>query len=379
MRRLTTPTPEKERGPSNFAPLQAVAAGDATAETKMNENFAPVTLFAEDVTKELDKGLTAEREAKLAYVVGALGGLNIVLYGPTGVGKTVLLEEARRLYKGLDEDDVSEIPPQADLTGKEVTGGIIRSSKEITENGHSRTETTETSITGILRPNTRILHGDEINRANPLAVGAMLNGIERREVTVGNDKVRVPDLEYSIVALNPGTTDHSVFELPAALVSRWALGAPMGVDPTTEDEILERTLSRTLSQPEQMQTVIHIDELRKLRALGRTTIVSPDNQENFKSIIRDVQGHLRDNGLNEGLGRAGEQMIQVASMLAAIAGRAYISRADLLQAARFNLFAKLGPTDKGNPQEAINDVVENSRAKDEEREKWHISREYRTS
>lgn len=89
---------------------------------------------------------------------------------------------------------------------------------------------------------TNLLLADEINRAAPKVQGALLEAMQERKVTLGNETHRLPTPFLVIATENP-IEQSGTFELPEAQLDRFLLCHRLGY-PTAaeEEEILQRNL-----------------------------------------------------------------------------------------------------------------------------------------
>ena len=327
---------------------------------------------------QIGYALTGEREALLGYAVTAIAGGNMVVFGPPGGGKSVLLRDAQRVFTDMDGESVRTIPPQSDLTGKELAGGVVETVKiTISPQGETH-ETTRTAIEPILHPNTRIIVGDEVNRANPLAIGAVLEALESGILTTNQGVHTLDRLQFAVFGLNPRGTDKTVFPMSSALISRMARGASMGTNPGEINEIINRAADGTLSRPEQMKGVISFEELRALRTANEKLFTSEALMPEFRAIVKTILADLAEMRIHESPGRIAKQVRRTAGALALLGGHSAsygITTADLLQAGKFLMVARVGASEVPNdPHLAYKDVLDKLKVSDEDRKNsWFVS------
>src|SRR5690606_17681760 len=107
--------------------------------------------FHKQGMEQLDHLLIGEDEAKLGMLVAMASGLNIVLVGHPGGGKTTLGRDAHYIIDGVESSDVVTIPVQADLQPQQMIDGIVTSAKEVKRGDEKSIETTKTAIKGIMK------------------------------------------------------------------------------------------------------------------------------------------------------------------------------------------------------------------------------------
>ena len=97
---------------------------------------------------------------------------------------------------------------------------------------------------------TNLLLADEINRAAPKAQSAMLEAMQERKVTIGNESFRLP-VPFLVIATQNPIEQSGTFELPEAQLDRFLLYHRLDY-PTAEqeEEILRRQLAMGLKKDE---------------------------------------------------------------------------------------------------------------------------------
>jgi MoxR-like ATPase len=328
----------------------------------------------DDSMEQLGYVVKGDREALLGYTVAKLVGANFVAFGPSGTGKTQLLHYGPNLISGLGEHSVKFLPPQSDLTGKEVTGGTVVTLKRVTEDGVERLEENSMTIDPILHPDVEILIGDEINRSNPLALGAMLEALESGRVVNNEGEHELKRLQFGAFAFNPRGIDRTVYNLSSAFISRLPIGVVMGVNPDDEDAIITAAIRKKLSQPENMKPITNFEEIVRLRTIAEGLKVSQGVELRALKMIKNANHVIKESGIIEGVGRMAGQFVKVASGLAVLGGR-QIEIADFAQAVRFGVVSRIGASEvKTNPEEAYIEVLNRSGITEQEREQsWLAS------
>src|SRR3712207_6666525 len=105
-------------------PLTAHERSEARATGNMEIQLANAISFRQKGEAGLDKLVRGEAEAKFGLLVAQAAGLNIVLGGDPGGGKSTLLDHSHLLIEGIDDDlHVARIPALSDLTPQRLVGG----------------------------------------------------------------------------------------------------------------------------------------------------------------------------------------------------------------------------------------------------------------
>ncbi len=336
--------------------------------------------YYERAYKQVSRALVGEDEAIAGYVAATISGLPVVLLGPPGGGKSVLLDHGHRLIDGIGENGRAFIPPQSDLTGKEMTGGTHISDKAVKEaDGAERSETTTIEYEGILTPDTQVVIADEINRANPTAVGAIFRALEGSEIVNNTGIVALRKLIFAALAINPRGTDRTVYPMSSALVSRMGIGVDMGNNPNTKNAIIGAALRGEIGNPKDIKTVTDTTMLQRYRMQAEAIGVSPEEFTRIGHMVRVSHDLLTECGIKEAVGRPAVQIKRIAGALAIMSGSSVINAATALQALKFQMVAHIGATEvREDPHAVFNSLLDSVRATEKERASWFVSRTHAT-
>ena len=194
----------------------------------------PAQLSRDDFQKT-DAFIRAVRQRVATVVVGQdvvverllialFTGGHILLQGVPGLAKTLLISV---LSKSIDLD-FARIQFTIDLLPSDILGSEILD---------QRTNEFRVRKGPIF---TNLLLADEINRAAPKVQGALLEAMQERKVTIGNETFRLPAPFLVIATQNP-VEQSGTFELPEAQLDRFMLVHRLEYpSPEEEREILIR-------------------------------------------------------------------------------------------------------------------------------------------
>jgi MoxR-like ATPase len=168
-------------------------------------------------------------------------GGHALLEGVPGIGKTLLVRTIAQAIR-LDFGRVQFTP---DLMPADITGTTVIDEQE---DEHGRMRRAFRFQPGPVF--NQIVLADEINRATPKTQSALLEAMQERSVTVGNETHRLPAPFFVLATQNP-IEQEGTYPLPEAQLDRFFYKVLVG-SPTRADlrEIIARTTGAAESQAE---------------------------------------------------------------------------------------------------------------------------------
>ncbi|HPZ83970.1 MAG TPA: MoxR family ATPase, partial [Thermogutta sp.] len=180
---------------------------------------------------------------------------------------------------------------------------------------------------------TNILLADEINRTPPKTQAALLQAMQEREVTVGQQTYPLPEPFLTIATQNP-IEQEGTYPLPEAQLDRFMFNIKVDY-PTLEEE--ERILAATTrSEKVEVRKILSGRAILNLQKLVNSVAVSPYIVQYVARLVRATRP--RDESapqfvrefIDWGAGpRAGQFLIQGGKALAAMDGRFAVSIEDV--------------------------------------------------
>jgi len=277
-------------------------------------DVAEAKVTCDRVLDALGETVVTDREFLETVFLGVLGRGHVLLEDVPGTGKTLT---ARSLATALGLS-FSRIQFTPDLLPGDVTGTHVYDEAEGTF------EFSRGPIFG------NVVLADEINRAAPKTQSALLEAMAEEQVTVGGETYELPDPFFVVATQNPVEME-GTFELPAAQVDRFLVETAMGYpDLDGEVELLERRRSRTARDP-QVEQVLGAQDVRTLRTVPETVTVDDALLEYVARIARETRSN-RD--VDVGVSPRGTQrLFEAARAMAVLAGREYVTPADVKRVA----------------------------------------------
>ncbi len=180
--------------------------------------------FIAKIRERIATVVVGQDEVVERTLISLFTGGHLLLQGVPGLAKTLLVSV---LSKTIDLD-FARIQFTIDLLPSDILGSEILDQK--------------TSEFKILKGPifTNLLLADEINRAAPKVQGALLEAMQERKITIGNENFPLPAPFLVIATQNP-IEQSGTFELPEAQLDRFMLCHRLTYPtPDEEKEILRR-------------------------------------------------------------------------------------------------------------------------------------------
>jgi MoxR-like ATPase len=218
---------------------------------EINERIQRESAFVEMLIVEMDKVIIGQKQMVERLLIGLLSNGHILLEGVPGLAKTLAINTLARCV----DAKFSRIQFTPDLLPADVVGTQIYNQKQ-----------EQFSIRkGPIFAN--FVLADEINRAPAKVQSALLEAMQEKQVTIGEQTFPLPNPFLVLATQNP-VEQEGTYPLPEAQVDRFMLKVVIGY-PTREDE---RRIITSNIRPEGMpvpNSVLTPDDIIKARAVVR--------------------------------------------------------------------------------------------------------------
>lgn len=222
----------------------------------LNDLVASKNNFVNLITKGMDQTIVGQKHLIESLLIALLSNGHVLLEGVPGLAKTLAIKTLAQLI----DAKYSRIQFTPDLLPADVIGTMVYSVKS---------EQFQVKKGPIF---ANFVLADEINRAPAKVQSALLEAMQERQVTIGDNTFRLDDPFLVMATQNP-IEQEGTYPLPEAQVDRFLLKVVIGY-PTREEEklIIRQNLSnnrqaiKPLLRPEEIidaQKVveqIYIDE-----------------------------------------------------------------------------------------------------------------------
>ncbi len=273
---------------------------------------------------ELQKVIIGQHDVIEQLLAAIFTRGHCLLEGVPGLAKTLMVSTLARIL------DVSfkRIQFTPDLMPSDITGTQVL---EEDEHGKRHFRFVDGPVF------TNILLADEINRTPPKTQAALLQAMQEREVSVGQQTYPLPDPFFTIATQNP-IEQEGTYPLPEAQLDRFMFNIKVDY-PTLEEE--ERILAVTTRQESpEVRKVLSGKAIVNLQKLVRSVAVSEFIVKYVARLVRATRPkdpsapefvrELVDWGAGP---RAGQFLIQGGKALAAMDGRFSVAIDDVKKVA----------------------------------------------
>jgi len=191
---------------------------------ELNKKVQNDNVALQDLRREIAKVIVGQDDLVDKMLVAILADGHILIEGVPGLAKTLAVKTLADSISAVFQ----RIQFTPDLLPADITGTLIFNPKE----------GTFTPKKGPIFSN--LVLADEINRAPAKVQSALLESMQERQVTIGDDTYKLPSLFMVLATQNP-IEQEGTYPLPEAQVDRFMLKLNV-VYPTKsqEKEILER-------------------------------------------------------------------------------------------------------------------------------------------
>ena len=226
-----------------------------------------------DVLTEIGRVIVGQQVLLERLLIGLLADGHLLLEGLPGLAKTLAV---RSLAETID-CDCRRVQFTPDLLPADLIGTLIynqRSGDFTVQRGPIF---------------TNILLADEVNRAPAKVQSALLECMQERQVTIGGETHRLPELFLVLATQNP-LEHEGTYPLPEAQVDRFLFKLLVTYPSRSEErEIIDRM---TDGAEPTTSVVIHPDRVLRAREIVRGLYVD----EQIKEYVLDIVAATRDPG-----------------------------------------------------------------------------------
>ena len=232
---------------------------------ELNERIQKESAFVDLITMEMEKTIVGQKYMVERLLIGLLSNGHILLEGVPGLAKTLAIKSLASTIHG----NFSRIQFTPDLLPADLIGTLIYNQKK--EEFHIRK--------GPVFAN--FVLADEINRAPAKVQSALLEAMQERQVTIGDETFVLPEPFLVLATQNP-VEQEGTYPLPEAQVDRFMLKIVVGYPQREEEKrIIRQNVLGDFPKP---NPIMHPEDIIKARSVVRDVYMD----EKIENYIVDI-------------------------------------------------------------------------------------------
>ena len=205
--------------------------------------------FIDDIRTELDKVIIGQQYMIDRLLIGLLTNGHVLLEGVPGLAKTLTVSSLATVI----DTDFQRIQFTPDLLPADLIGTLIYNQKE----GDFFVKK------GPIFAN--IILADEINRSPAKVQSALLEAMQEKQVTIGEETFKLIEPFLVLATQNP-VEQEGTYPLPEAQVDRFMLKLKIGYPTEIEELEIMRRMARTGEKPT-LNKVVDVSTILKAREI----------------------------------------------------------------------------------------------------------------
>ncbi|WP_074405732.1 MULTISPECIES: AAA family ATPase [Aquimarina] len=231
----------------------------------INQKIEKESAFVDLLTLEINKVIVGQKHMVERLLIGLLGQGHILLEGVPGLAKTLAINTLSKAVHG----SFSRIQFTPDLLPADVVGTLIFNMKE---NDFSIKK-------GPIFAN--FVLADEINRAPAKVQSALLEAMQEKQVTIG-DETFVLDKPFLVMATQNPVEQEGTYPLPEAQVDRFMLKTVIDYPKLDEEQLIVR--ANLKGSFEQVNPVVSVEQIINAQKAVREVYMD----EKIEKYILDI-------------------------------------------------------------------------------------------
>lgn len=231
----------------------------------INDKIARESAFVDVLTLEINKVIVGQKHMVERLLIGLLGQGHILLEGVPGLAKTLAINTLSKAVHG----SFSRIQFTPDLLPADVVGTMVYNIKQ---NDFSIKK-------GPIFAN--FVLADEINRAPAKVQSALLEAMQEKQVTIGDDTFAL-DKPFLVMATQNPVEQEGTYPLPEAQVDRFMLKVVIDYPKMNEEQLIIR--QNLKSSAESVKPVVSLEQILKAQEAVREVYMD----EKIEKYILDI-------------------------------------------------------------------------------------------
>uniref|UniRef100_UPI004047E42E AAA family ATPase n=1 Tax=Polaribacter sp. TaxID=1920175 RepID=UPI004047E42E len=231
----------------------------------INEKIERESAFIDILTLEMNKVIVGQKDMIERLLIGLLGNGHILLEGVPGLAKTLAINTLAKAVAA----SFSRVQFTPDLLPADVVGTMIYNMKE---NDFMIKK-------GPIFAN--FVLADEINRAPAKVQSALLEAMQERQITIGDETFPLEEPFLVLATQNP-VEQEGTYPLPEAQVDRFMLKVVIDYPKLADEQIIMR--QNLNNKHAEINQVISVDQILKARDIVNEVYMD----EKIEKYILDI-------------------------------------------------------------------------------------------
>lgn len=232
---------------------------------ELNERIERQSAFVTNLTTGMDQVIVGQKHLVESLLIGLLSDGHVLLEGVPGLAKTLAI----KTLASLIDAQYSRIQFTPDLLPADVIGTMVYSQKD---------ETFQVKKGPVF---ANFVLADEINRAPAKVQSALLEAMQERQVTIGNETFGLPKPFLVLATQNP-IEQEGTYPLPEAQVDRFMLKVVIDYPKLEEEKLIIR--QNINGDKFEVKPILEADEIIEARKVVRQVYLD----EKIEKYIVDI-------------------------------------------------------------------------------------------
>ena len=232
---------------------------------ELNERIERQSAFVTNLTTGMDQVIVGQKHLVESLLIGLLSDGHVLLEGVPGLAKTLAI----KTLASLIDAQYSRIQFTPDLLPADVIGTMVYSQKD---------ETFQVKKGPVF---ANFVLADEINRAPAKVQSALLEAMQERQVTIGNETFGLPKPFLVLATQNP-IEQEGTYPLPKAQVDRFMLKVVIDYPKLEEEKLIIR--QNINGDKFEVKPILKADEIIEARKVVRQVYLD----EKIEKYIVDI-------------------------------------------------------------------------------------------
>ena len=232
---------------------------------ELNERIERQSAFVTNLTTGMDQVIVGQKHLVESLLIGLLSDGHVLLEGVPGLAKTLAI----KTLASLIDAQYSRIQFTPDLLPADVIGTMVYSQKD---------ETFQVKKGPVF---ANFVLADEINRAPAKVQSALLEAMQERQVTIGNETFGLPKPFLVLATQNP-IEQEGTYPLPEAQVDRFMLKVVIEYPKLEEEKLIIR--QNINGDKFEVKPILKADEIIEARKVVRQVYLD----EKIEKYIVDI-------------------------------------------------------------------------------------------